>query len=177
MTASPLRARASARSASKIAMPDAAPGDAARPVARRSSLALGSTVGWKSWFRSFGGTRAIASSSEISPSSTMSTAPRTAATLDGELEVLEVAEVTLQGTGHALEPGVCIRHPFLQAGDRLGVTRSRHDVLSLGVEQILAVEDLFAGRGVAGEGHAGARVFSHVPEDHGQDVDRGADDR
>ena len=46
-----------------------------------------------------------------------------------------------------------------------------HDVLALGVDEVLAVELLGAVEGVAGEGHAGAGVVAHVAEDHGHDVD------
>ena len=49
-----------------------------------------------------------------------------------------------------------------------------HDVLALGVGQVLAEEHLLARVGVAREGDARARVVAHVAEDHGHDVDRGA---
>ena len=39
----------------------------------------------------------------------------------------------------------------------------RHDVLSLRVDQILAVENIFSGGGIAGEGHARTTIFPHVP--------------
>ncbi len=47
-------------------------------------------------------------------------------------------------------------------------------VLALGIDQVLAVEGVLAGRRVAGEGHAGGAVGAHVAEHHGLDVDRGA---
>ena len=50
---------------------------------------------------------------------------------------------------------------------------ARDHVLALGVGQVLAVEDLLAGVGVAGERDAGPRVVAHVPEHHRHDVDRG----
>ncbi len=48
---------------------------------------------------------------------------------------------------------------------------ARDDVLALGVDEVLAEEDLLAGVRVAGEGHAGAGVVAHVAEDHRHDVD------
>ena len=79
ITAWPARPSFSARSASNTTVPQAAPGDAGRPVVSRSSWLCGSMVGWRSWFRSWGGMRATASSSEMSSSSTISQAIRTAA--------------------------------------------------------------------------------------------------
>ena len=49
-----------------------------------------------------------------------------------------------------------------------------HDVLALGVGQVLAEEHLLAGVRVAGEGDAGPGVVAHVAEDHRHDVDRRA---
>ncbi len=54
--------------------------------------------------------------------------------------------------------------------DRLGRPDAGHDVLALGVGQVLAVEHLLAGVRVAGERDAGARVVAHVAEDHRHDV-------
>lgn len=48
------------------------------------------------------------------------------------------------------------------------------DVLALGVGQVVAVDALGAGGGVAGEGDAGAGVLAEVAEHHAADVDRGA---
>ena len=39
-------------------------------------------------------------------------------------------------------------------------------VLALGVDQVLAVELVLAGRGIAGEGDAGGRILAHVAEHH-----------
>src|SRR5208337_3245318 len=51
---------------------------------------------------------------------------------------------------------------------------ARHPVLALRVRQILAVDALFAGGGVAGEGDAGGAVIAQVAEHHRLDGDRGA---
>jgi hypothetical protein len=49
-----------------------------------------------------------------------------------------------------------------------------HHVLALGVDQELAVEQVFAGAGVAREGHAGGAAVAQVAEHHGLHVDRRA---
>src|SRR4029079_502577 len=49
------------------------------------------------------------------------------------------------------------------------------DVLTLRVDEVLAVHALLAGRGVPGEADAGGRVLALVAEDHLHDVDRGAE--
>ena len=96
------------------------------------------------------------------------------AALDRELEVLDVAVVALETLGDRLELGVGRRQVAGQVADLLGRPDAGDDILALGVGQVLAVEDLLAGVGVAGEGDAGARVVAHVAEDHRDDVDRRA---
>ena len=48
------------------------------------------------------------------------------------------------------------------------------DVFALGIREELGIDLLFAGRGVAGEGNAGAAILAHVAEDHRLDVDGSA---
>ena len=108
------------------------------------------------------------------------------AALDGEFEVLHVAVVLFQPVGDVDEGGEGLRHQLLQrrlvgaGGDarRLGDVLRRadagDDVLALRVDQELAVEQLLAGRGIAGEGDAGGRGLAHIAEHHGLDVDRRA---
>src|SRR5690606_22107375 len=50
-----------------------------------------------------------------------------------------------------------------------------HNVLALGVRQIVAVDALRAGGGVAGEGNTRAGVIAQIAEDHRADVDAGAE--
>lgn len=94
--------------------------------------------------------------------------------LHGELKVLHVAEVPLQALRHLeellVEPGGV---PF-KALQGLGGADARHHVLPLGVPQVLPVEALLPGGGVAGEAHPGARVLPQVAEDHGLDHHRRA---
>ena len=100
--------------------------------------------------------------------------------LDRELDVLHVAVVRFEGGLHAHELRVRLRHRLFQRhlavrlrGDchRLGRTDARDDVLALGVHQVLAVEAVLAGGGVAGEADAGGAFVAQVAEDHGLHVD------
>jgi hypothetical protein len=97
------------------------------------------------------------------------------AALDGELQVLHVAVVPLEPRLRFHELAVRLREDVLHLLDRERVADAGHDVLTLRVDQELAVEDVLAGRRVAGEGDAGARVVAHVAEDHRLDVHRGAE--
>ena len=96
------------------------------------------------------------------------------APLDGELDVLHVPVVALQQIGDALQFLVGLGLFLGQFGDRPRCAGAGDDVLALGVQQVLAVEDLFPGGRVAGEGHARPRRGPHVAEDHRLDVHRGA---
>ncbi len=62
-----------------------------------------------------------------------------------------------------------------QLGERQGVADTGHHVLALGVDQKVAVFALGAGGRVAGEADPGAGMIVAVAEDHGLDVDRGAE--
>ena len=154
-------------------------------------FALGSMMGWSSWSSEAGSTRSTASSLEMSPSATMSTAILTAAWavrlpvrvwsmierafLHRELEILHVAVVLLELVRDLAELVVHLRHFLCKVGDRMRRADAGHHVLALGVRQILAVELLGAGRRIAGEAHARCRSVAHVAEDHGLDVHGGAE--
>ena len=51
---------------------------------------------------------------------------------------------------------------------------ARDHVLALRVDQIFAVENFLAGRGIAREGHAGCAGFAHVAKHHRLDIHRGS---
>ena len=93
------------------------------------------------------------------------------AALDRELEVLDVAVVALQLLPDAQELPVDRGHVRLHLADLRRGPDAGHDVLALGVGQVLAEQDLLAGVRVAGERDAGAGVVAHVAEDHRHDVD------
>ena len=63
-----------------------------------------------------------------------------AAALDRELEVLDVAVVRLELLADALELGVDLGHLGLHLGDLRRGPDAGHDVLALGVGQVLAEE-------------------------------------
>ena len=58
-----------------------------------------------------------------------------------------------------------------ELGNRHRGADARHHVFALSVHQVVAEQDFFAGRGVAGEGDARAGVLAHIAEDHRHDVD------
>ena len=58
--------------------------------------------------------------------------------------------------------------------DLVGRTDTRHDILALGVDEVLTVHAGRAGGRIAGEGDAGCAVLPPVAEDHDLDVDPGA---
>ena len=108
------------------------------------------------------------------------------AALDGELDVLHVAVVLLEPLAHVGELLEHLRHDLFH-GRRVGLLRelalhgevlrradAGHHVLALRVHEILAVEQVRAGRRIAREGDAGGAIVAHVAEHHGLHVDRGA---
>ena len=71
--------------------------------------------------------------------------------LDGELDVAQVLVVPLQG-GHHLEQLLVRRRVEVgKVGEGHGVADAGHDVLALGVGEVVAVDAPVARRGVAGE--------------------------
>ena len=59
-------------------------------------------------------------------------------------------------------------------GDLLGGADAGNHIFALGVDEVFAVEDVFAGSGIAGEGYAGGGVVAHVAVDHSLNVNGGA---
>ena len=108
--------------------------------------------------------------------------PQTAL-FDRELDVLHVAVVAFQLADDVDELGEHLGHGLFHRGGGLahllaadlgqglrGADAGDH-VFALGVDQELAVQARLAGRGVAGEGHAGRRRLAHIAEHHRLDVD------
>ena len=130
----PCRRRARSRPRPR---PETRSARASRPRPRRS----GSIIGWRSWSSCPGSMRATASSREISPSSTISTATLSAAAgrplpgsrlqeiepalLDGELDVLEIAVVRLEPLERLDELLVRLRQFLAHRLDRLGCPGAR----------------------------------------------------
>ena len=96
------------------------------------------------------------------------------AVLDGELEVLHVFEVLLEGLLDFEEFAVGRRKLFFHADDGFRRAHAGNNVFALRVDQELAVEDLGAAGRVAREGDAGTAGLTHVAENHALHVDRRA---
>ncbi len=94
--------------------------------------------------------------------------------LDGELDVLHILEVLLEGRADLEELGVGLGHDVLELEHGLGGAHACDDVFALGVDEEFAVELVGAVRGVAGERNAGAGGLAGVTEHHGLDVNGGA---
>ncbi len=105
------------------------------------------------------------------------------ALFDGELDILHILVMLLKDVADLCQLGIAVgEHIFhrrqvagLMLGlvDRLRGADAGDDVLALGVDQVLAVEVVLAGGGVAGEGDAGGAVVAHVAVDHGLNIDGG----
>jgi hypothetical protein len=190
MMRSPARPRASAVSASKTILPEAAPGEAGRPCAsdlprngrrelRHQQLlehgridagdgalladqALAEHL-HRGAHHGAGVHLAVARLQAVE-----------ATLLDGELEVLHLVVVRLQPVVQLHQLAVDLRHLLLHLGDRLRRADAGDDVLALGVDQVLAVDEVLAGARVAREADAGAGIVAHVAEHHGAHVHRRA---
>ena len=98
------------------------------------------------------------------------------AVFDGELHVLHVAIVFLKFYSNFFELAVDLGHDALHLGEVHRRADAGDDVFALGVDEVVAVEDLLAGAGVAREADAGAGIVAGVAEDHLHDVDGGAEE-
>ena len=93
--------------------------------------------------------------------------------LDGELHVLHIAVVVLEGIADSEELLVNLGENFLHLLDRHRSTNACNDVLALCVHKELAHEALLAGCGVTGERNACTGGVAHVSERHHLYVDCG----
>ena len=89
------------------------------------------------------------------------------AVFDGELHILHIAVMLFKAAGNVNKLLINLRHGICQRGDRLRGADAGYNVLALCIHQELAVQLLFAGGRVAGEGYAGARGLAHIAEYHG----------
>ena len=96
------------------------------------------------------------------------------AVLDGEFEILHVLEMRFQGLANVFQLAERGGHVVGQLRHRFGRADAGHDIFALRVDEEFAVENLFAGRRVACECHAGAGIFTGIAIDHGLNVDGGA---
>ncbi len=195
-TFSPLAAQATASWALKTTRPVAAPGPAGRPLAltRPSSTALQlvlrpedgpqqlvELLGLDAHERLVrrdeplvGHVHGDADRGEAGALAVARLEHEEAALLDGELEVLHVAELGLERLADRHELVEHVRPDVLELDHLARGAHAGHHILTLCVDEELAVELVLAAGGVAREGHAGAAVVAAVAVDHGLDVDRGA---
>ena len=96
------------------------------------------------------------------------------AVLNGELHILHISVVILEGLADLLELGKRLGELLLHLGYLHGSTDARNDVLALCIGKELTEEALSAGSGVTGKSNAGAAVIAHVAECHRLDVNSGA---
>ena len=77
---------------------------------------------------------------------------------------------------NSLELRVNLGHGLLHFAQGHGCSNAGHDVLSLGVHEVVAVEDSFAGTGVAGETDSRAGSVAGIAENHLYHIDGGAEE-
>ena len=94
--------------------------------------------------------------------------------LDGELEVLNIAKVSFEGLTNLNQFLVSCPEDLVlgHLGNLQRSAYTGHDVFTLSIDQVFAVEDVFAVSRVAGKGNARGAVITHVSKDHALDVDR-----
>src|SRR6185436_13066212 len=86
-------------------------------------------------------------------------------------EVLDIFEVAFQSRANLLQFRKRFRQVVLQSSNRFRSADTRNDVLTLSVDEELAVKNLFAGSRVARERDSRAGLFACVPEHHCLHVD------
>ena len=96
------------------------------------------------------------------------------AVLDGELDVLHLLVVALQGPKDLHQFGVGVGHHLFHFGDVARGAHAGDDVFSLGIDEEVARRLRGAGDLVARKGDPGGRALAPVAEDHLLDVDRGS---
>ena len=97
------------------------------------------------------------------------------ALFDGELGVAHVLVVRLETGEDLQEFGVDLRELRGERVEVLGVANTRDHVFALRVHEEVAVRNVLTGGGVAREADTRARVVVAVAEDHGLNVDGGAE--
>ena len=95
--------------------------------------------------------------------------------LDRELDVLHILVVIFEDLAGLYEFGIDFWVDLVELADRERRSNTCNHVFALGVDEVFAEDDVFAGRGVSGEGNAGSAVVAHVSEDHGLNVDGSSD--
>ncbi len=96
------------------------------------------------------------------------------ALLDGELHILHITVVILQAACNLHKLLEALRKVLLKLGDGLRCTDTCHNVLTLGIDQILAEDTLLARSRISGKCNAGSGGVAHISEHHSLYVDSGS---
>ena len=87
--------------------------------------------------------------------------------LNGELHILHISIMLLEGLAYLYELCECLRELLLHLLDVHRRTNTCYDVLALCVCKELTEEALCAGSRISREGYTGTTVITHVTECHG----------
>ena len=95
---------------------------------------------------------------------------------NGEFKILYVTKVLLKGLANFNKFLVSRSEDLVLGhfGNLQWRANASHDVFTLCIDKVFAVEDVIAVSRVAGERNAGRAIFAHVAEDHALDVHGGA---
>ena len=96
------------------------------------------------------------------------------AVLNGELHILHVSVVLLEGSAYVLELCECLGELLFHLGDVHRSSYTCNNVLALCVGKELTEEALSAGSGITGESNTGTAIVTHVTECHGLNVNCGS---
>ncbi len=91
------------------------------------------------------------------------------ALLNGELDIAHVPVMTLQQFKCPVQLGALLGHEPAEIGNREGRVGTRHDVLSLGIREVVAGGMVVAGCRITREHDATTRGIITVAKDHGLD--------
>ncbi len=104
------------------------------------------------------------------------------AAFDSELDILHVPVMTVQpGTnlieltvdfGHGLFQGQVLGVRLLSSVDGLGRANPRHNIFTLGIDEIFPIKHVVTGGGISGKTHTRSAIIPEVAEHHGLYVDR-----
>ena len=93
---------------------------------------------------------------------------------DGKLDILHIAKVLLKLLTNDEKFFVRLGKIFGHLGDGLRCANTRYNILTLGVDEILTVEYVFAGSRITSESNSGSGGLTSVTEDHGLHVNSGS---
>ena len=82
--------------------------------------------------------------------------------------------MVLQLAGDLHEFAVSLGQVFGQVLDLFRIADTGYHILTLGIEQVIAIHLFLASGWITRERHTGARVRAHIAKDHGHDIDRRA---